>query len=629
MTLELRVFGGFVLAREGQPIKVRDRRARALLTFLSFAAKPIPRAAAATLLASDDDGDGRAAVRQARFVVRRATGDADPIVDAAGTLALDPLRIWSDAGVLTAALRGDGSSPLESVLAVYLGELLSGFRSPSEAFETWLRDQRLRLDEQVVTALLGAARRRMASGAAEAALELARRALTIDPLCEEAHRETMQALAAIGRRDASRRQLARCRDRLRGELGVAPSEATRLAARGGDESAPQPSRRGPAEELLLSVSAGAWADERERRVADTLGEALQVELGRLGHAVASPWCSRPDLPRDVGLELQVRVAWVHGRQLTALVRLHHAQTGHVFWGERFDVAAREALAPATGLPARIAAMLGNPAYGRIAEAGAAEIRKRPVEQLSAAQLCVLVDREVDFTDERSVQWARALLRRGQDLDPLCVETWTKAAELELRLGALGIQDVETTGERAHALAVSALSFRPTATLANCFLGAAADLLGEPHLGARSFEAALAHAGSHVESICALAWDAIMKEREAEASSLLARAGSLEPASPHLFSVHHGLVAYQQRRYADALALFSRQPGEWQYTPQYYGAAAAGQLDRLDVVERIGRSVGGFARLPDPVSFFNAVGGPGPAPLDHLLEGLRKAGLPTG
>ena len=53
------------------------------------------------------------------------------------------------------------------------------------------------------------------------------------------------------------------------------------------------------------LPAGAWADERERRIADALSEALQVELSRLGHKVASPWCGRPDLPRDVGLELQV------------------------------------------------------------------------------------------------------------------------------------------------------------------------------------------------------------------------------------------------------------------------------------------------------------------------------------
>jgi DNA-binding SARP family transcriptional activator len=311
--LELRVFGGFVLAREGQPIKVRDRRARALLTFLSFADRPVPRAAVATLLASDDDGDGRAAVRQARFVVRRATGDADPIIDAAGTLALEPRRLWSDAGALTAALRGDGSSPLEPVLAVHSGELLSGFRSPSEAFEAWLRDQRLRLDEQVVSALLGAARRRAASGTPEAALELARRALTIDPLCEEAHRETMQALTAIGRRDASRRQLARCRDRLGAELGVAPSEATRLAARGGGggggvAAATRPTRAGRksvAVRLGRSVGRRAGAPRRRhvrRSVADRAGPPGargRVALVQPARSASASWPRAPG-PGRVG-----------------------------------------------------------------------------------------------------------------------------------------------------------------------------------------------------------------------------------------------------------------------------------------------------------------------------------------
>ena len=336
MTLELRVFGGFVLASEGQPIKVRDRRARALLTFLSFADKPVPRAAVAALLASDDDGDGRAAVRQARFVVRQAAGDDDPIVDAAGTLALDPSRIRSDAGALTAALRGGGSDPLESVLAVYSGELLSGFRSPSEAFEEWLRDQRLRLDEQMITALLSAARRRAAVSAPEAALELARRALTIDPLCEEAHRETMRALTAIGRRDAARRQLARCRDRLRGELGVAPSAATCLATHAKGEVALRSKPR-RVERLWLSVTAGAWADQREHQMAEAIGEALDLALGRMGHAVTSSWSSPPSMPQDTGLELHVHVAGLHGRHLSTLVRLQDPVLGDVYWSDRFEL----------------------------------------------------------------------------------------------------------------------------------------------------------------------------------------------------------------------------------------------------------------------------------------------------
>ena len=246
--------------------------------------------------------------------------------------------------MLMAALRGDGSGPLEPVLAVYSGELLSGFRSPSEAFETWLRDQRLRLDEQVITILLGAARRRAASGAPEAALELARRALTIDPLCEEAHQETMRALTAIGRRNASRRQLARCHDRLRGELGVAPSEATRLATHAKGEAALRSKPR-RVERLWLSVTAGAWADQREHQMAEVIGEALDLALGRMGHAVTSSWSSPPSMPQDTGLELHVHVAGLHGRHLSTLVRLQDSVLGDVYWSDRFNSSRAGALSP--------------------------------------------------------------------------------------------------------------------------------------------------------------------------------------------------------------------------------------------------------------------------------------------
>lgn len=243
MALALELFGGFRLcSADRSAVRVPDRRARCLIAYLALADAPVPRIALAELLCAEgDEQDQRAAVRQAVYVARRATIQRDLIVAAQGCIGLGEAALVSDVGRFRAAIaRGDRESLGEAV-ELYRGPLLAGERSPSAAFEDWLAGRRSELLERVLQALLSLAARDEAAFRHEHALALARRALTLDPLREDAHRQAMRSLAALGQRADALRQYEIGRQLLADELGVEPdgdTKALRDAIACGEEVGP-------------------------------------------------------------------------------------------------------------------------------------------------------------------------------------------------------------------------------------------------------------------------------------------------------------------------------------------------------------------------------------------------------
>ncbi|MEX1182077.1 MAG: BTAD domain-containing putative transcriptional regulator [Gemmatimonadota bacterium] len=141
-----------------------------------------------------------------------------------GQLALRPGVLTCDAAELL-----DGSVDGEWVLQNYAGELLPGFRlSGGDALDDWLDRTRTRLRVRAVERLV-------ADGSAaepERALALVRRALELDPYCENAATISVEALGtARGRADAWR-FFEEFRSRVRDELDLdAPPALVRCVMR--------------------------------------------------------------------------------------------------------------------------------------------------------------------------------------------------------------------------------------------------------------------------------------------------------------------------------------------------------------------------------------------------------------
>ncbi len=115
----------------------------------------------------------------------------------------------------------------------YRGELLAGFGvADAPDFDEWLTTERERLHGLAISALRQEAAVRMSEGQDEVAAASLNRLLRLDPLDEEAHRQSMLLLAISGQRSAALAQYEKCRDVLRRELAVEPeAETTRLYER--------------------------------------------------------------------------------------------------------------------------------------------------------------------------------------------------------------------------------------------------------------------------------------------------------------------------------------------------------------------------------------------------------------
>lgn len=116
---------------------------------------------------------------------------------------------------------------LSQAVALYRGDLLAGFSlADAPAFEEWLVVQREIAQQQVLIAMRVLADAYTQQGHYDQALAYATRQLALDPYREEAYRQAMRALAAMGQRTAALAQYERCRQVLRDELTVEPDRET-------------------------------------------------------------------------------------------------------------------------------------------------------------------------------------------------------------------------------------------------------------------------------------------------------------------------------------------------------------------------------------------------------------------
>jgi DNA-binding SARP family transcriptional activator len=256
--LRIRAVGEFRIEVDG-----RDRtptafdRAAALLAWLALNPGLHPRSAVAARFWPEVlDESARASLRSALWSLRRQLGE-----EANGSLVATRERVgleddvWVDVRELE-RLRADGR--LAEALGLADGELLPGFE------DEWVfdaRDEHRARTVALLEALAAAAER---DGNLREAVELSRRAVSLEPLSEETHRALMRRLAALGDRGAALAVYADLRGRMLQKIRVGPSEETRALA----------------ESLRSEQSAPVFPD-RLRRIDTALFVGRAAELTRL------------------------------------------------------------------------------------------------------------------------------------------------------------------------------------------------------------------------------------------------------------------------------------------------------------------------------------------------------------
>ncbi|MBV8989490.1 MAG: AAA family ATPase [Solirubrobacterales bacterium] len=191
-----------------------------MFAYLALAGRPVARANLASKFWPDVlDQSARASLRSALWALRRQLGES-LLVDDERVGLCEENGLWIDAAQFDRLAQ---DSP-EQALELCRGELLEGIE------EDWALSARDRHRERVIDLLERLAQDAARRNATREAIEFTRRQVERDPFDEEAHRRLIERLDTAGDHAGALRTYQRLSERLRRELGVAPSPRTRELA---------------------------------------------------------------------------------------------------------------------------------------------------------------------------------------------------------------------------------------------------------------------------------------------------------------------------------------------------------------------------------------------------------------
>ncbi len=190
------------------------QRPWAVFAYLALASRPLTRSELANQFWPDVlDQSARASLRSALWALRRKLGDC---------VQVDGERVGlRDVSVDVEEFDRLADEDPGRALELCRGELLEGIE------DEWALAARQRHRERVIDLLERQAEDREHADDLREAIDLTRRQVERDPFDEAAHRRLMARLDAAGDRAAALRVYKALADRLRRELGVAPSALTR------------------------------------------------------------------------------------------------------------------------------------------------------------------------------------------------------------------------------------------------------------------------------------------------------------------------------------------------------------------------------------------------------------------
>jgi DNA-binding SARP family transcriptional activator len=209
-------------SRDASPPQPRGRKAWAVLAYLALQPDGIGRSRTASLL-FPDAADPLGALRWNLAELRRTLGGA--------AIAGDPLRLELPAPWHCDVLElVDSATSRDADPRTLKGQLLEGLSfGDSPVFDSWLADQRYRLENVAQSLLYEASLAALASGAPADAVELTTLALDRDPFNADCTVVLVKALVALGEHRRAREQVTKYGNLYRSELGLPLPEEVRRA----------------------------------------------------------------------------------------------------------------------------------------------------------------------------------------------------------------------------------------------------------------------------------------------------------------------------------------------------------------------------------------------------------------
>jgi DNA-binding SARP family transcriptional activator len=287
--LRVSLLGSFSIVG-AEPVSLRNKKAQALIAFLSLSPGPHARERLATLLWPDSSEEAaRQSLRQCVSELRRVLADLPLKIDH-DTLEMETDVLGSDVWELRQALADPSVDNLQRAAELYRDHLLEGFNARSDLFEEWVIGERARLRASAISAFQVLFNELQARNARDAAIALGLRLLALDPLQEDVDRALMRLYLQSGQTALAIRQYKRCEAVLRKELSVEPDQETKALYQ---EVLRHRSRRVPPSESSVKKSPSTG---QARAIRQTVSTCVAQDGVRLAYAVSGgdlPWSRRP------------------------------------------------------------------------------------------------------------------------------------------------------------------------------------------------------------------------------------------------------------------------------------------------------------------------------------------------
>ena len=661
-THALNLLGGFDLRDDrGDPITVRSRKSRCLLAYLALAQGQQKHRDVLAELLWGDRGDAQAR-RSLSQELYRLRGLFPEEAQAGFDLSSDTVGIAADLLDIDVVRFERGLDTEEpQAAALYTGELLAGLGAGSEGFDGWLRDERERLRDRAIAAWHDVLRVQI-TGPADPAIESASRLLALDPTSEEAHRALMELYEKTGRRDLALRQYKKCAEALSAELGIKPDASTRALHErisaapqtkdanadkpGTIESAPngevamidQPLLLPSKPSIAVLPFSNMSGDPEQEYFSDGIADDIITGLSRFGDLFVISRNSSftykgaaVDIKR-VGRELGVRYVLEGsvrkaGNRVRINAQLIEAETDNHLWADKYD----GDLTDIFDLQDEITASVVGAVQPTVFLAEIERVRRKHPENLDAYELCMRGwAHEIQF-DKQGFLEARKCFLKAIELDERLARAYIGLARAYFWEAMLGwSENPEHNMAEASRAAKKAVAIDEADSEAHEWAGwistffpsdldaALAEINRAVELGPNNARAR----GVRGAILC-------FNGRPEEGAEEVKTALRLSPRDRFRFFFFHelALCQYTARDYAaaaesamNAIAL----------KPDYLYAHwhLAGSCAQLGQTERARAALGEILRVnPNFDRAFVESVAPyrNPADLEHLMEGLRKAG----
>ena len=634
----LTLLGGFSLEKaDGTKLALPTRKDKLLLAYLALSAgRPQSRERLAGLLWGDrGEAQARDSLKQALAGVRQAfrTVGLDPLHADRESVTFDPESIEIDATAF--ALLANQTAACGRTVGIYRGDLLDGITGVSAEFEEWLRPERERLSALAIRVLEQFTQSSDANAESDEAIRLGRQLLARDRLREPVYRALMRLHLRKGERTEALKLYATCRTALQEELGVAPDARTEELYRdiltdraGRSPSGPEAVRTPDRPSIAVLPFSNLSGDPNLDHLCDGITEDTITGLGRFrllfvidrhsSSAISRQMSDVAEMGQRLGVACVVQGSLQRfGERLRITVRLIDASSRAQLWGESYDCPLAEVMA----VPDKLTGAIVSTLYTRVEHSLLEQSRRKPV---LAAYECVLRGmkhlRGYGPDDNRR---AVELFQQAVDLDPdyPLARAYRAFADVVLH----GYADApDAVLVQAQELAASAVELDDNDGRCHWLLsmihGHRGDLEGEE----RHIRRAIALNPNDANSLCGSGVCLAAHGRPEEGIDRIREAMRLNPYHPEWYWVDLGIALYAARRYADAIEAFGHR------TPPKYWilcrlAACYAQMGRT---EEAAAAVAEVRRLRPDFSLSKVrLCSWKTAEAEHILEGMRKAGLP--